>query len=77
MSVKVKELILGVVFNADSRGDLRLYPFCGLKVVTIDFTEVQGQRARNAVNNLFTAAPRGHAMVWGAFYEAYTLAFGH
>ena len=43
MSGKVKELILGVVFNADLRGDLRLYPFCGLKVVPIDFTEAQGR----------------------------------
>ena len=63
MSGKAKELILGVVFNADSRGDLRFYPFCGLKVVQINFTEVQGQRARNAVNNLFTADPGGEAMV--------------
>ena len=43
MSGKVKEFIIGVVFDADSRGGLRFHPFYGLSVVTIEYTAAQGQ----------------------------------
>ena len=45
MSGKVKVFIIGVVFDADSRGGLRFHPFYGLRVVyvTIEYTAAQGQ----------------------------------
>ena len=38
MPGKVEELTLGVVCDANSRGDVSFHPFCGLRVVSIEYT---------------------------------------
>ena len=67
MSNKIKELTLGVVFDADSRGDICYHQFCGLRVVIIEYTTSillsSASEREMAVNSLFTAAPKGEAMV--------------
>ena len=61
-SRQANEHALGVAFDADSRGDIRFCRYCGLRVVRSDYCCTASADSKNAVNSLFTVAPRAGMM---------------